>query len=64
MNSKTNVDCSYLLVHEVSMLDAAVMERLNANLSAVKGNDLNLFGGINLLFLGICSSQQLRPLEG
>lgn len=46
----------YLIVDEVSMMDAKVMVQLNEKLNMLRGSkqnfDVNAFGGVNLLFFG------------
>jgi len=46
------INRQYLIVDEVSMMDCNVLSRLHTQLSLLKSRPSDLFGGINIIFLG------------
>jgi hypothetical protein len=46
------INRQYLVVDEVSMMDCNILARLHTQLSLLKSRPSDLFGGINVIFLG------------
>ena len=45
-------DRQYLIIDEVSMMDCSVISRLHTKLGLLKSRPSDLFGGVNMIFLG------------